>query len=176
MSMLILGSRAVWALAPQYRGIALPPNEFFEALTSYAQQGDDRALRGSLKYLGPLFAAIREKTGEDPKPEIETALAHKSQLEMLAAVRRLIFLDMRVNLEASMKSKKMNESRECILLANIDYNFLSSWVRILNETSDPAIRSALKAAYRSDDEGALARNARKTLDLLGPLMRMHDAF
>jgi hypothetical protein len=175
--LIAMNTGALWGMALQYQGLALPPNEIFDVLTEYAQDDNYAALARSLNYLQPLLQALRLETGEDPKQDLEAAIAGKDHERTIAAVRRLIFLDMSVNMEAGIKKESVSEKKEFVLMANIDYAYLASFVRSKEKGADLNIKSALKSAYRSSDAESVSRSIQKALNLVGPLFskEKHDS-
>jgi hypothetical protein len=136
----------------QYRGIAFPPNEFYEALVGYAQGADYASLSRSLSYLDPLFTALEKRFHENFRTNLQTAIEQRNPQRVLSAVFRCLIMDMQFNLEAAGSESAEAPRKERILMAYTDYTFLSPILAKTDPIRAAALGKALKKLYRTHEQ------------------------
>ena len=168
LALALFAAGGSWAAPTQYDRLALPADELFEAAVGFVQGGDYANLTKTLQLLRPLLASVRARTGEDSGADLESAIALKDGNWARASLYRLIYLDLRLNLEAASTAGSQDAAREFLLPASIDYAFLAPVISAQDKAAGLTFRSAMRLAYRSG-EPASARDALKTLRSLSHL-------
>ncbi|MBI4133978.1 MAG: hypothetical protein HY475_00990 [Candidatus Terrybacteria bacterium] len=143
----------------QYKDIALPPYEFYEALVGYAENENYDGLGRAMRHLDPLFSAVRERFGTDVKGDMQLGMRQRDNQKVLASIFRLLFLDMKLNLEAARKARPADKN-QMIEMGYLNYRFLSPRVAARNKKMDAAIKADFKAAYRSEDATVVAEKVK----------------
>jgi hypothetical protein len=136
----------------QYRGIAFPPNEFYEALIGYAQTADYTSLSRALTYLDPLFATLERRFHENIKAGLQTAIDQRNPRHVQSAVFRCLIKDMEFNLDAAGSESAESPRKERILMAYTNYTFLSPTLSKSDSPRNASIGLALKELYRSPEQ------------------------
>lgn len=147
----------VLAAKNQYEGIPYPPFEFFEAIVGYADRQDYPALSKCLEYLKPVNQAIRKDWNVDPCAEIEKGIFRKDAAIVRKAVWKLIFFDMKVNLQNAQKADDWSKQREAVQMAYVNYMFLAPVIARQSKDQERALREMLKKIYRSEAKSDLEK-------------------
>ncbi|MBI5623966.1 MAG: hypothetical protein HY924_09320 [Elusimicrobia bacterium] len=146
---MLLLSCAQFSLAQeQYRGLPYPPNEIFEAMLSYAEDGGFQGLTASLAYVRPLSEVLNREFKVDAEAGIRDAIAAKSPAEARKAVLRLIYLDLRLNIRTAGETEDAARREEAVQLAFLDYGFLSREIKAKDRLLDQEIKRCFRKLYR----------------------------
>lgn len=156
-----------WEPGRQYQGLPLPPDEVFEALTSLARESRFSRLETACVHLEPLFAAQRARLGEDARAPLLAAARAGERARAEAAVRRLIFLDLRLNLAAA-GDESARRRRKAVEMAWMDFHFLEEEAARAGRVRDAAA-DAFRRLHRARGPDEAREPARRVLELLEPL-------
>lgn len=151
----------------QYEGIPLPPYEFYEALLGLTEARDFDGLRRAVRHLEPLFSALRIRFGRDMGIEITRAAAEGDGSGALAAVLRLILLDMRLNLLEALEAGAQ-EREALVQMAYLNYRFLAERLEPRDRALGARVRAAFKAAYRTRDRAVFAARVSEIMNAVTP--------
>lgn len=155
---LALAAPGLPAAQVQYRGIPFPPYEFYEALIQQSEDADFSAMTQSIAYLTPLFRAVQERFAADPRAEIEQAIAGRDATRARAAVLRLVFLDLKLNLDEAASVPTVKRRKELLQIAYTDYYFLSGEVGRRDRALDRELRQLFRSAYASTDSAGSSQS------------------
>lgn len=142
----------------QYERLRFAPYEVFEAMLAYAEQGDFEPLLRGASYASPLFEAL--PGGAEVERQLKKAAATRDSRAALAAVQRLLLIDLRFNMRGAAGPGGLE--RERLQMAFVDYHFLAPRVRAADARLDRRIRAAFRTAYETGDTAEL-RAATQTL-------------
>lgn len=151
----------------QYAGIPLPPYEFYEALLGLTEAGDFDGLRRAMRHLSPLFSTLRERFGRDVEAELALAALERDGPRALAAVLRIILLDMRLNLLEALEADA--EGRNAFIqMAYMDYRFLAVRLESRDRALGVRVRTDFKTAFRARDRAVFAARVAQIMEAVSP--------
>jgi len=164
--MLVLASAPEAVAQAQYAGIAAAPYEFYEALVSQAADGDFAALDHATTHLEPLLRALQAATGVDCGAHLRAAIGARDRERVRAALRQVLFLDLRVNLEAGARVASRERRAELLQMAYGNYEFLGPL--LVDRALDTRVKTEFRNAYRTRDAREYQAAATRVVGLLGP--------
>lgn len=157
------------AAQSQYKGIPFPPYEFYEAVLNQCGDENYNALGRSMEHLAPLLDAIQARLGADPRAEIASAIAEKDAEKTRAALLRLIFLDLKLNLEEAGRAAAAARRNDLLQMAYTNYYFLSHEVSRRDRALDRELRDAFKEAYAAGDSARSSQAIGHLVGMLSPI-------
>ena len=168
--MILLGCAHLGLAHDQYRGLPYPPNEMFEAMLNYADDGGFQGLSASLVYVHPLAAELQREFGVGAEAGIRRAISEKSAPKARLAVLRLIALDMRLNLKTAGETDDAGRRVESVQMAFLDYGFLAPGIKVLDRPLDREAKDAFRRLYRSLDRSEVKGLSEELLAKLMPAL------
>ncbi|MFA6318595.1 MAG: hypothetical protein WC943_14395 [Elusimicrobiota bacterium] len=151
----LLGCGGLALAQGQYRGLPFPPDEIFEAMLSYADDGGFKGLSAALGYVRPLTDRLKREFKEDVEEDLRAAIAQRDRRKCRMAVASLIFLDMRLNLKAATEAEDESLRAALVQMAFIDYGFLSPEIKAADRALDKAARDAFRRMHRARDSALI---------------------
>lgn len=118
-----------------------PPQQMFEAMLLYAEQGDFAKAGRILEKLAPLLDELRAAYGTDLAGETREALKKGGAWEAQTAILKVVYYHMKLELSAALKA----EGRSAIgsvRMAYLDYLFLVP--RLKDRDKKPAAEAELR--------------------------------
>ena len=125
-------------------GLPAPPQQMFEAMLLYAEQGEfDKAGR-VLEKMAPLLDEIKSAYGTDLAEEARKALENGGAWEFQAAVLKIVFHHMKLELSRALKARS-RASVVGVRVAYLDYLFLAPGLK----RKDPELAAEAERRFKS---------------------------
>lgn len=90
---------------PAAEGLPVPPQQMFEAMLLYAEQGEFDKVGRVLEKMAPLLDEIKAAYGAEPAGEIRKALEKGDAWEAQTAVLQVVYYHMKLELSAALKTQ-----------------------------------------------------------------------
>lgn len=139
-----------------------PPHQMFQAMLLYAEQGEFARVEKGLAHVQPLLEEVRRHFGADLGGEVRQAAARHDRRATEAAILKLVFHDMKHDLETVLDQEETRQVRLVSLrLAYLDFLLLEP--RVDRQAGRPAGATSrrFKVIYQRMQE---ARPAGAALD------------
>ncbi len=143
---------------PAGANLPAPPQQMFEAMLLYAEQGDfDKAGR-VLKNMAPLLEEIKAAYGADLAGETSAALAEGDVWQAQTAVLKMVYYHMKLELAAALKARG-RPSIVSVRVAYLDYLFLVPRLKRKDEKLAAEAERRFRAVHELVTSGRTASTA-----------------
>jgi hypothetical protein len=157
---------------PAYASLPAPPDEVYEALLNFTDDGAFERVSAGLKHLDALFRVLDGCCVKPLEAPLRDALGRRDAHGVRSLVLEMIAVDLRRHLEASGRAAAAEQHSQELQMAVTLYAILSPSVREMNPARDARIRGGLKRLLQSPSAADALQAQSAVLSELGATVQV----